>query len=66
MIVSVELRRLEKIIEDNEQQDNELLLRKQTKLSCDSQRIDKLEERIDILLSDLDTYDILSLRYSNS
>lgn len=58
------IERLEKIIDDNETQDNELLLRKQTKLSCDTQRIDQLEERLDILLSDLDTYDIL--KYSNS
>lgn len=60
--------RLEKFItdseqQDNEQQDNELILRKQSKLSYDSQRIDRLEERLDILLSDLDTYNILS--YSN-
>lgn len=57
------IERLEKIIYDNEYQDNELLLRKQSKNSHDSQRIDRLEQRLDTLESDLDTYDIL--RYSH-
>lgn len=57
------IERLEKIIEDNEQQDNELLLRKQTRVRDDSNRITALEERLNILESDLDTYDIL--RYSH-
>ena len=51
--------KLEKIFADNEHQDSVLLMRKQTKVSEDSQRITALEERLNTLIEDLDTYDIL-------